>query len=316
MSKSKIIPQEKPAEKKAPVLKRIFAADDGLLRAPWLLLIGCAAYLLWNRGISWGLGSAFSALFDLWGVNAANLHLAPAWARVVVNHYGSAVSLVSSAGVIAIAVLLCRFGLREKPGIRFSGRDLGIGSAVGAVVVAASVGLFLLVDSMRVDPQNVFGADAVTFLPVCIAAACAEELFCRAFVIKAIVRGRCEKRAACLTACIVSALILTIISGALSLGVVGAINLLLIGFVCAALHLAGHAWASVGFRFAWSLFSTAVFCFPGGNAVSAPVMSLYHVSDAWLTGGNGGLICGMWMTFVILAAAGILLFSARRRKTI
>ena len=114
MSKSKIIPQEKPAEKKAPVLKRIFAADAGLLRAPWLLLIGCAAYLLWNRGISWGLGAAFSALFDLWGVNAANLHLAPAWARVVVNHYGSAVSLVSSAGVIAIAVLLCRFGLREK----------------------------------------------------------------------------------------------------------------------------------------------------------------------------------------------------------
>ena len=316
MSKSKTIPKETRTEQKIPAFRRFLIAGDGFLRAPWLLLAGCAAHLLWAWAVSYGLGAAFSALFDVWGVNAANLHLAPAWARFIMNHYGSAISLVSSAGVIAVSALMLRFLPGRKFCLRFSGRDFGFGSAAGAGVVAVSAGLFLLTDSMRIDAQNTFGADAIVFLPVCLAAVCAEEAFCRAFVLNAVARGEREKRAVSLTACVVSALIMMLVTGAFSLGAAGAVNMFLTGFVCACLHVAGHVWASVGFRFAWSCFSAAVFCFPGGNAVSAPVMSLYHVSDAWLTGGNSGFICGVWMTFVILAGAGILLFAGIRRKAI
>ncbi len=316
MSKSKIMPREARAEKRLPAaaaLRRAFVGGDGCLCAPWLLAIGYAAYVLWAWGISYGLSAAFSALFEVWGVNAMNLHLAPAWARFVVNHYGSAISFVSSAGVIAIVALLLRFLLREKGKTRFSARDFGLGSAAGAVVVAVSAGLFLLIDSMRLAAPAAFGADIIVFLPVYIAAACAEEAFCRAFVLKAIVREGNGNRAVSLIACIVSAVILALTTGAFSLGVLGAVNMLLIGFVCACLHRMGHAWTSVGFRFAWSWFSVAIFNFPGGNAAAAPMLSLYHVSDAWLTGGTRGLICGAWMTVLILAVAAALVFIGKRK---
>ncbi len=46
-----------------------------------------------------------------------------------------------------------------------------------------------------------------------------------------------------------------------------------------------------------------VFGFPGGNTGATPLVSIYAVSENWLTGGSNGLIYGLWMTAALLMLA-------------
>ena len=91
------------------------------------------------------------------------------------------------------------------------------------------------------------------------------------------------------------------ITGSYALPPLGIVNMLLTAVLCAHLSATGRAGASVGLRCAWSWASNALAAFPGGNAASRPVLQLYEVSEHWLTGGASGLICGAWMTLVLLA---------------
>ena len=52
---------------------------------------------------------------------------------------------------------------------------------------------------------------------------------------------------------------------------------------------------------------SAFIAFPGAATGAQAALRLYAVSENWLTGGDGGLICGAWMTLVLLALAAWLL---------
>ena len=306
-----------PAKGLAAFLRRVFFGRRGAPRAVWILLLGCALYVAWAFGVSLGLTRAFTALFSAWGLTQTNLALAPAWARLLAENYGSLVSLFSSLGVIALSLLLLRLLGAGRTAPRLRPAQAGVGAGIGVLVVLLSAGLFLLTDSMRLTHSLAAArptAELLLLLIVYLAAACAEEAFNRAFVLHAVGSALGKDGWRDILACCVSALLLVLTTGSLRLGAIGALNMLLLGFLCAWLHLHGFARASLGFRFGWSFASVALCNFPGGNAASKPLLALYHVSEAWLTGGARGLICGLWMTLLLALALATVLLKQRHKK--
>ena len=93
------------------------------------------------------------------------------------------------------------------------------------------------------------------------------------------------------------------VTGAYALRPLGIVNMLLTALICARLSATGKAGAAVGLRFAWSWASSAFIAFPGATTGAQATLRLYAVSENWLTGGEDGLICGAWMTLVLLALA-------------
>ena len=297
----------------AAALKRIACRQSGGPRAVWTLALGCTAYLAWASAAAWGLTRAFQALFAAWGLTEGNLRLAPGWARFLVGNYGSIVSLVSSLGTMALSALLLR--MLGKRQIRPKAGDAALGAGIGLAVVLVSAGLFRLTDSMRLTHGLAaarLSGEMLALLPAYLAAAWAEEMFNRAFVFAAL-SEETRARYGGWPACAVSAALLWLTTGALNYGAVGSINMLLTGCLCARLHQRGRAGLSAGMRFAWSYAAVALVSFPGGNAANAPLLRLYHVSEALLTGGDRGLICGLWMT--ALLAGGLTILVYRERKT-
>ena len=159
--------------------------------------------------------------------------------------------------------------------------------------------LFLAVDSMRPYGRTLsFTPDVLWMLAVYLAAALAEERFARGLTMRV-----ATLHARPVWGYVASALMLLAITGSYALPPLGIVNMLLTAVLCAHLSATGHAGASVGLRCAWSWSSNALAAFPGGNAASQPVFRLYDVSENWLTGGANGLICGAWMTLILLALA-------------
>ena len=74
-----------------------------------------------------------------------------------------------------------------------------------------------------------------------------------------------------------------------------------------ALYERGGLLASAALQTIWAAGATLLFGFPGMSASAAAVCPLYHVSDAWLTGGNAGPMGGAWFTLLLSAALLILL---------
>ena len=127
-------------------------------------------------------------------------------------------------------------------------------------------------------------------------AALAEERFARGLTMRV-----ATLHARPLWGCVASAAMLLAITGSYALPPLGVVNMLLTAILCAHLSATGHAGAAVGLRCAWSWAANALAAFPGGNTASQPVLRLYEVSEHWLTGGASGLICGAWMTLILLA---------------
>ena len=91
------------------------------------------------------------------------------------------------------------------------------------------------------------------------------------------------------------------------LSVLGALNALLMAMVGCALYERGGLLASAALQTIWAAGATLLLGFPGMSASAAAVLPLYHVSDAWLTGGNAGPMGGAWFTLLLSAALLILL---------
>ena len=293
-------------------VRRVFVNQKGRPRAVWLLALGYALYLGWAYAASYGLARGFSALFEAWGLTQANLHLAPAWARFVARYYGSGISVVSSRGIIGITCQLMRLMPREqaRPRPRWGAFGGGVLTGLGIAVLFAV--LFTLTDSVRAAralSQSRLSREMVVLLVVYFFASLAEECFDRAFVLGVVADSLPSWRGRTPAACAVSALMLWLTTGALNLGAIGSLNVLLFGGLCALLHLYGQAAFSLGLRFAWSWATASLVAFPGGNTATAPLMAFYHVSDALMTGGNRGLICGLGMTVML----GLLFFIVWRR---
>ena len=277
-------------------IKRVALCREGGARAIWKLLFAYAAYLLWAWLVTYALSWGFGALFGACGLSAATAARAPSWAQWLFANYGRFISLVSSFGAIALAYGLLRLlagGKMEK----LRPRDLTVGALWGLIPVLVGVALFLLTDSMRLYERTfLLTPDLLWMLAVYFAAALAEERFARGLTMRV-----ATLHARPIWGCVASAAMLLAITGSYALPPLGVVNMLLTAILCAHLSATGHAGAAVGLRCAWSWAANALVAFPGGNAASRPVLRLYEVSEHWLTGGANGLICGAWMTLILLA---------------
>ncbi|NLD59200.1 MAG: hypothetical protein GX647_06065 [Clostridiales bacterium] len=258
-------------------LKTLALRPEGGVRAPWKLLL---AYIL----------------YGLWAYAATALPV-----RGLVH--GRIISLIGSLGAVALSHALIFWYAKKRPA-RLSWKPLGVGTLLGALSVAVGAVLFLAMDSMRpMEKAPSPSWDLLWMLPVYGLASLAEERFARTLALGTASRPVWGYAAS-------SAMFLAV-TGGWALGYVGALNMLLTGLVCARWSARGRAGASVGFRFAWSYASGVLLAFPGGSTGARPLISLYSVSENWLTGGEGGLIRGAWMTLVLLLV-GAWLFRRRR----
>lgn len=299
MSSSKRREQKKrPDFRAAPrAVRRVFLARDGGLRAPWRLALAVLAYIAWTNGIAALLSYAFDALFTAWGVTTLNVGYAPGYARFLAANYGNVISLVSSAGVAALSYLAAP--ARER--LRFRAKLFGIGALAGFSVAAVAAMGFLALDSVRMTSASpAFSWPPLILLPVYLAAAVSEEFFARGYVFR-----MTASRGNRLLGYLASALVFVYVTGGYALGALGIVNLLLFSILLCALSERWPNWLNVGVRFGWGYAVTCLFAFPGASGGS-PVLTLYSVSEEWLTGGSGGLISGVYMTAVLMAAVWLL----------
>ena len=287
-------------------VRRVFLAGDGALRAVWRLMLAVAAYIVWTNGITIGLSYAFDALFSAWGVTTLNLSYAPGYAQFLAANYGNVISLLSSAGVIAFAIIAAP--ARDR--LRFKPMFLGIGTLAGFAVVAVAVGGFLILDSVRMTSASPdFTWSPAILLPVYLAAAVAEEFFARGYVLR-MVAARANRPLGYLA----SAAIFLYMTGGYALNAMGIANMLLFSIVLCALSERWSSWLTAGVRFGWGYALTSLVAFPGGGGGS-PVVTLYSVSENWLTGGSAGLVSGLYTTLVLLVALGFLFQGAIKGAT-
>lgn len=276
------------------VLRAAFFAGDGKLRALWRVALAVLAYLVWTNGVSILLTDAFGALFNAWGVTTLNLQFAPGYARWLSSHYANIISVVSSAGVAAFAFLAAP----ARKELRFRPIRLLTGAAIGLAVVGIAAAIMLALDSVRTTAASPYRTWApLSLLPTLLAAALAEELFARGYILRMI-----KTRSSRALAYAASTLIFFYVTGAYALSAMGMVNMLLWSVVLCAVSERWTSWATAGLRFGWSYAVTCVFGFPGTSGT--PVFRIYSVSEQWFTGGGNGLIAGVYMTIPLIDQHG------------
>lgn len=298
MKKKTILSGEKITEQKSaqkcPFMKRIFIDPQGNMRIVWM--IACALFVY--RGVSFavrlGLGRTFAALFSAWRVNAGNIHRAPVWAQWIFSWHTSFITVAVCLILMPVSLFLRRWLAGRKDKIKAPVHPSLLPAVAGGGIALCLSVIFLLLDSMRLEwPLNrpAFSATVIFMLPVTLLTALSEELFTKCVVFDSI-----RIRKSPVAAVSVSALIFFFLNGGYAGNVFSGINVLLMGIVCCILYVDRGLWASVMFRGVWSYISVFVL----GVSASGPVYAMYRVSDAWFTGGDGGMICGFGMTVVLV----------------
>lgn len=296
MSKSKHMIQDVP-----PAPRRRFLRDEaGKLRPLWRLTAMVAGYFALTVAVRLGLGALLRALFRAWNLNAQTVARAPGWAKALYAWQGSAVTLVVNVVAILFAVILCRVKLKRPDGA------FGIWSGVGAGVALFSAALFLLTDSLRLQWPLTQPRLSPALLPLLILqllTALAEELFTKGVVYDSVKRARGVPWAVG-----ASALMFFLMNGGYAGTWISGINVALMGMLCALLYERRGLWTPVGFRWGWG-FASAFWLGQGGG--DSAVYRLYGVSENLLTGGDAGLVYGVWLTLILIILIGI---NARRPR--
>ena len=274
-------------------IRRVFWKDEAL-RPVWRVIFACLIYLGAFNGVLYGLAAIFGHLFDLWGLTNDNLTRAPIWAQTVVYlHsdfcYGMAYLISAVLGRIA-----SRRGIQTLPR---SKSVFPTAVLLGFLLSAGLTGLALLTDSVRLEkplsePQFYLQTLIAFFL--IFAGKWSQEVLCRRLIYAQLRKKR-------LLAITVSALVTMILTGEWT--VCGAFSGLLLGVVACSLYERGGLLACTAFQTVWTAWSTLLFAFPGMTANATPVYTLYHVSDAWLTGGNRSILSGLWCTLALFVFA-------------
>ena len=300
MSKSKREAQATPAPCKSGSL---WTAEGGGVRTGWLLAASLFGYALVTLATRYGLIRAFAALFDVWGIDATNLQRAPGWARLLYVWHGSIATLVFSALTLLLSGWLRRRlwrlegALLERPfGRIWKATVVGI---LGPLVVAV---LSLIPDSMRLEwplatPRLTWTLPVMAVIS--LISTVAEEAFTKRVLYDGL-RARWNGMAAVA----VVSLVFGLIGGGLGGSIVGAINALLLGLAGCLLYARYGLWTMVGFRWGWSFATAFLLGFGGGDAT---VYRLYGVSEALLTGGDAGLMHGLWATLLLAGIIGVLM---------
>lgn len=277
-------------------MKAFLRNSDGRWRAPWRVAAACAAWLAAFYGALAGLGAAFGALFDAWGLTTANLSYAPKWTQwIVYLHTDICYALAYLLSGLA-SLALVRKDVPSSGGLR--------AAALGAGMMALIAAISLAMDSVRLEYSIIQPAFAWSQLWTLIVLALgrwsAETLLRRALFAQ--LRSAGHRWAGYFVSAAATVLLAQAWSGVWAL-----IAALLLGIVCCALYERGGLAASTGFQIGWTVWATLVFGFPGMGAQA--VYPMYHVSDAWLTGGSAGPAAGAWMALVLMGIAARLLRS-------
>ena len=299
MSRSKHVAQANasPAPKNRTSL---FRDDQGRLRGGWLLSLTLAAWLVATLALRVGMAAGFGWLFRVWGISASNAHRAPAWARMIYVWHGSMITLLSAVVVLALSFALRRLW-RLEGRERFAPAKLGGAWLCGLGTIVSIAVLCLAPDSMRLEwplsrPRLTAALPALCLIS--LVSALAEESFTKRVVFDGL-RTRWGVGWAALCACLNS-----FFSGnGWTGGVLCAVNVLLMGLLCCAIYEEKGLWAAAGFRWGWSVATLFLLGFGGGDHA---VYRLYSVSERWLTGGDGGPICGAWGTLLLVILLGCL----------
>lgn len=292
MSRSKHAAREQANP--APIRKSIWTAGDGGIRTGWLLAVSLFGYALVTLATRYGLIRAFAALFSAWGVDASNIHRAPAWARAVYVWHGSIATLVYSVVTLALSGALRRlWGLAGRM-VDPPGGQLWRATLVG-VLGAAVVGVVcLLPDSMR--PEWPLTSPRLGWqLPVMAAVSLLSTLAGEAFGKRVLYDGL-RQRWGGLWATATVCGVFFLAAGGLTGNAISAVNTALMGLACCLLYERYGLWTTVGFRWGWSLGTVFLLGFGGGDTA---VYRLYGVSEALLTGGDAGPMHGLWATLAL-----------------
>ena len=289
-------------EKEKPNLRgrlgKVFMRPNGSLRPGWFVIGALIIVRILGLGVRLGLNSGFYALFSAWRVNASNIHLAPRWAQLIYSWHGSFVTLAVCAVLTAVSLFMRRRRLGSAAHLRTDFRNGLVPGIFSGLFTLCSGAVFLIMDSMRPEwpiTQPYFDLNLLFMLPVTVFTALSEELFTKGVVFDGV--RQVWKRPAAIAA---TAAVFFVLNGGYAGSILCGINVLLMGIVCCMLYERRGLWAAVLFRGIWSYCSVFV---AGFGQKSMSVYSLYSVSEAWLTGGDSGMICGLWMTFWLASIA-------------
>lgn len=277
------------------------------MRTGWLLAVSLFGYALVALATRYGLVRAFGALFEVWGIDATNVHRAPAWARALYVWHGSMATLAFAGLTLLLASWLRKLWRLEGPALSRPSGGLWKATMVGILGPLIVAALCLIPDSVR--PEWPLTAPRFTWtLPVMavvsLISTVAEEAFTKRVLYDAL-RSRWNQVLAVMAVCAVSCL-----TGGIGGSVIGAINVVLLGWALCALYARHGFWTEVGFRWGWSLANVFLLGFGGGDTA---VYRLYGVSEGLLTGGDAGPMHGLYVTLLLLPLA--IMLSRKRHKS-
>lgn len=260
-----------------------------------------AGYFAVTVAVRLGLVALLRALFEAWNLRPDTVARAPGWARTLYGWQGSVVTLIVDIAAMLYAVGVCKARL-PRPDVKKSAPLWAAGTALALV----SAALFLVTDSLRLLWP--LGRPHITpgLLPLwalTLLTALAEELFT-----KGVVYDRVVRRWGAVWAVTASTLLFFLINGGYSGTWISAVNVALMGVFCALCHDRLSLWAPVGFRWGWGFASVFLLGQGGGDRA---VYRLYGVSEALLTGGDAGLVYGLWVTGALALMAGIMMRRSR-----
>ena len=274
--------------------KRIWTAGRGGAGTGWLLAFSLFGYALVTVATRYGLVRAFGALFEAWGIDAANVHRAPAWARALYVWHGSLATLAFAGLSLILAKGLRRLWRLEGPLLGAPSARLWKASLAGLLASALVAALCLLPDSMRLE----WPLSAPRFsrtLPAMAAVSLLSTIAGEAFGKRVLYEGLRQRWSAPWATAVVCA-VFWLTEGGPGAGVVGGVNALLLGLAGCLLYDRYGFWTSVGFRWSWGFANAFLLGFGGGDAA---VYRLYSVSEALMTGGDAGPMCGLWATLLL-----------------
>ena len=275
-------------------LRAVFMNDGGL-RPGWKMARDAALYLAVFYGVLFGLAGGFGALFNAWGLTTENLYRAPVWAqRIVAWHsdftYAAAYTLAGIAGLLA-----------TRRCARSRSRSLWIGVGAGTLIAALLTAIALCFDCMRLEwplsEPSLSGAQLASAAVLALGKLSGEILTKRILFERA---G--HRTVGYALVCAATFLMMRAWTDAAI-----ALNTVLAAVVGCALYERGGLAASTGFQCAMFLWFGLIFAWPGMAVSVSPLYALYHVSDAWLTGGDMGAMSGWGCTIVMMTGAILLL---------
>ena len=266
----------------------------GAVRLLWLWLAGFAVYFIWN----WGAEFVFAQTLGRLHSHAMNLNYndavqAPLWASMVLRGYEPLLAVVQSVGTIIIFFSLKRLLHNHGDHEGFDLHCLARWTLLGLVAALAGTGLCLLTDSLQLEfplSEPRLSLSLLEALPVCLLATMAGEVFMMDYLYES---ARAHLRLVPSVALLVA--VEFVAEAGWHLSWIGRINVLLQILLCCALHDRYGLAAATGLWFGWSFAASALFAQGTGS-----VWTVYHVSEAWLTGGSHGLFNGACMTALLV----------------